>query len=451
MTTASEPTDDELVRQSLAGETRAFAQLVEKHQRLVFAVALGGVGDVAQAEDVAQEAFVEAWRDLARLRDRARVGAWIAGIARNLGLRWGRRVGRRRNREAAAMQNVEAVPTPLDSALDRETRTLVRRALIDLSSAYREVLVLYYLNGRSVVEVATVLGISEDLVKQRLSRGRKALRASLAKRVEGALDQLGPGKGFTAAVMVAVSAATMRTATAASLAARKVFFAMKTSKVVALGAALLIAGGLVWHRQSSRGDGKRAEVTTPASSANAPSTSSERHGPPTVHRLVNKEEREQLLHLIRAAHERNAEQAAHTPPSRAVAPHPQAAGAATPDMLPTTGSDSAGTTLDITDNTGDTSDWEKRVTTTLNGLLGQCYDLGLAEDPNLAGTITLRFTLVGEPDVGGVLESVEIVDTNTTLTQQTIRDCLTQQLYALELDPPPVGVTVQRELTLKVP
>ncbi|HEX4512536.1 MAG TPA: hypothetical protein VGL61_33495 [Kofleriaceae bacterium] len=120
-------------------------------------------------------------------------------------------------------------------------------------------------------------------------------------------------------------------------------------------------------------------------------------------------------------------------------------------MLPTTGSDSAGTTLDITDNTGDTSDWEKRVTTTLNGLLGQCYDLGLAEDPNLAGTITLRFTLVGEPDVGGVLESVEIVDTNTTLTQQTIRDCLTQQLYALELDPPPVGVTVQRELTLKVP
>ena len=431
MTTASEPTDDELVRQSLAGETRAFALLVEKHQRLVFAVALSGVGDIAQAEDVAQEAFVEAWRDLARLRDRARVGAWIAGIARNLGRRWGRRAGRRRNREVAAMQNVEAVPTPLDTALDRETQTLVRRALIDLSSAYREVLVLYYLNGRSVFEVARVLGISEDLVKQRLSRGRKALRASLEKRVEGALDQLGPGKGFTAAVMVAVSAATMRTAAAASLTARKVFIAMKTSKVVALGAVLLIAGGLVWYRQSSRGDGKRAEGNTPGFSANASSKSSGRQGSANARRLANHEEREQLLRLIRAAHERNTHKTAHAPPSGAVAPQPPAAAGAMPGLPTATGSDSTATTLDITDNTGDTSDWEKRATGTLNVLLGQCEDLGRAEDASLAGTVELRFKLVGEPDVGGLLESVEIVDANTTITQQTIRDCLTQQLYAL--------------------
>jgi hypothetical protein len=57
---------------------------------------------------------------------------------------------------------------------------------------------------------------------------------------------------------------------------------------------------------------------------------------------------------------------------------------------------------------------------------------GLAEDPNLAGTVTIQFTLVGEPKVGGLLERV-------------------QQLYALELDPPPDGVTVERELHLKVP
>jgi hypothetical protein len=83
-------------------------------------------------------------------------------------------------------------------------------------------------------------------------------------------------------------------------------------------------------------------------------------------------------------------------------------------------------------------------------MLGQCYDLGLAEDPKLAGSVTIQFTIVGEPGVGGVLEHVEIVDAGTTITQQTIRDCFTQQLYALELDPPPDGVTVQRELTLKV-
>jgi hypothetical protein len=116
-----------------------------------------------------------------------------------------------------------------------------------------------------------------------------------------------------------------------------------------------------------------------------------------------------------------------------------------------TAGDSTGTTLHIVDNTGDTSEWEKRTLGTLNTLLGQCYDLGRAEDPKLEGTVVLRFTLVGEPKVGGLLERVEIVDENTSITQQTIRDCITEQLYALELDPPPDGVRVERELSLKFP
>jgi len=115
------------------------------------------------------------------------------------------------------------------------------------------------------------------------------------------------------------------------------------------------------------------------------------------------------------------------------------------------GSDSTHTTLNIVDKTGDTSEWEKRTLGTLNALLGECYDLGRAEDPGLAGTLRLRFTLAGEPTVGGLLERVEIVAENTSITQQTILDCVTQQLYALELDPPPDGTRVERELALKFP
>jgi hypothetical protein len=116
-----------------------------------------------------------------------------------------------------------------------------------------------------------------------------------------------------------------------------------------------------------------------------------------------------------------------------------------------TASEATNTTLDIVDKTGDTSAWEKRTLGTLNSLLGQCYDLGRADDPTLAGTVALRFTLVGEPNVGGLLERVEILDESTSITQKTIRDCITQQLYALELDPPLAGVTVERELHLKFP
>jgi hypothetical protein len=116
-----------------------------------------------------------------------------------------------------------------------------------------------------------------------------------------------------------------------------------------------------------------------------------------------------------------------------------------------TSSDPPATTLDIIDRTGDTSDWSKRALATLNRLLGQCYDLGLAEDASLAGIVTVHFTIVGEPEIGGLLEEVEIVDEETTISQPTIRDCLTQQLYALELDPPPAGMTVDRQLSITVP
>lgn len=124
-------------------------------------------------------------------------------------------------------------------------------------------------------------------------------------------------------------------------------------------------------------------------------------------------------------------------------PHPASGTSAT------TG-DSTGTTLDIVDNTGDTSDWEKRALGTVNSLFGQCYDLGRAEDPALGGTVAVRFTLVAEPNVGGLLENVEILDGDTSITQKTFKDCITQQLYALELDPPPDGVTVKREIHLNL-
>jgi hypothetical protein len=112
--------------------------------------------------------------------------------------------------------------------------------------------------------------------------------------------------------------------------------------------------------------------------------------------------------------------------------------------------DGSGTTLDIVDKTGDTSDWSKRALGTLNSLLGQCYDLGRAEDPALEGTIAVHFVIVGEPNVGGLLERVEILDEETSIVQPTFRDCVIQQLYALELDPPPEGVTVERQLTLRL-
>ena len=147
--------DAELVARSRARDASAFGTLVARHQSLVRGVALAKCGDPALADDVTQDAFITAWRSLDNLRDDAAVGPWVAGIARNLGRRWQRHTVRRRRRETSAVQcPAEAVPTPLDSALDAETHTLLRRALAEIPAAYREVLVLYYVNGRSIARVA---------------------------------------------------------------------------------------------------------------------------------------------------------------------------------------------------------------------------------------------------------------------------------------------------------
>src|SRR6476659_6769706 len=111
--------DAELVLRCRQRDTTAFGELVERHQRLVFGVALARCGDPALAEDLAQEAFVTAWRDLDRLRDGERVGSWVAGIARNLAAN----AARERARHAEAPASAPAVvPTPEDEALAREDR-----------------------------------------------------------------------------------------------------------------------------------------------------------------------------------------------------------------------------------------------------------------------------------------------------------------------------------------
>src|SRR5690242_11076417 len=106
--------DAELVARSRRADAAAFGVLVERHQRLVFGVALARCKDPALAEEVAQEAFVAAWRDLDRLRDVERVGSWVAGIARNLAANATRKSARR---AALTVDEPATVPTPQDEAL----------------------------------------------------------------------------------------------------------------------------------------------------------------------------------------------------------------------------------------------------------------------------------------------------------------------------------------------
>ena len=217
---ASEP-DSNLWQLVCQGSPSAFEILVRRHQSLVSAVAYSACGNLALSEDVAQETFWTAWRQRASLEQPDRLRAWLCGIARNLAKN-ARRKASRPVESADSLDELNelstGLPTADEEAVSREEESLVWQALERIPEAYREPLILYYRENRSAAEVGAALVLSEDAVKQRLSRGRGMLREQVADLVEGGLRRSRPGRKFTVTVMagLAANAASGKSAMAAA-------------------------------------------------------------------------------------------------------------------------------------------------------------------------------------------------------------------------------------------
>ena len=234
--------DTELVLAVATGDVPAFGEIVARYQSLVCAIAFSGTGDFARAEEVAQETFLAAHQGLGSLRDPARLKAWLAGIARNLAQNARRRGARGRTEPLqGAPEPPTADPSPLDELLERERQALVGRALEEIPENYREALVLFYREEQSVARVAESLDLSEDAVKQRLSRGRQMLKAQVSELVETALARTRPGKAFTIAVLAALPASATKAAAAGVVGAS----AAKGSAAATGASALSLAGAVV--------------------------------------------------------------------------------------------------------------------------------------------------------------------------------------------------------------
>lgn len=137
--------DVELVEASRRGEHEAFGHLVARYQDVVCAVSFSSTGDRGLSEDVAQDTFIAAWRQLDRLRDVTRLGPWLCGIARNLGRKAHQR---RRREEILDDKHFEPGANPFDAAVRGDVERVVRSALARVPETYREVLVLYYCENR---------------------------------------------------------------------------------------------------------------------------------------------------------------------------------------------------------------------------------------------------------------------------------------------------------------
>ena len=157
---------------------REFEARLADSSALAFRVALGVLHNREDAEDVAQEAFVRAYRSFRRLRDREQFRGWLARIAWRLALDRRRGTERRERRELAACDPPSA-PSVEDLAVSRQFQERLERAMDELPEKLRMVLVLAGVEGYDTRETAKLLTLPEGTVKSRLHAARKQLAEKL--------------------------------------------------------------------------------------------------------------------------------------------------------------------------------------------------------------------------------------------------------------------------------
>jgi RNA polymerase sigma-70 factor (ECF subfamily) len=170
--------DQSDVERVLAGDVAAFAGIVQRWQGPLINLAYRFCHDRGRAEEMAQEAFLRAYRALSQWRKNAVFSSWLFALATNLYRSELRRI-------PARTVSLDEVAEPADArasdgGLEDEDRDLaVRRAVLALPAKYREALTLFYFHEMDVSTAAASLGLPEGTVKARLSRGREILRSKL--------------------------------------------------------------------------------------------------------------------------------------------------------------------------------------------------------------------------------------------------------------------------------
>ena len=180
----------------MAGDASAFTPFVESFQAKIFQYTWLTCGQREDAEEVAQETLLKIFQNFDQLRDPEHVRAWVFRIAKNYCLMKRRRSVYAPDRELSLdellpagdgelkMQIADDGEAPEDSLLRGELNSRMEAAIRELPEIYRSAVLLRDVEELSTADTASILGVSEDVVKQRLHRGRLALRKALASYVE---------------------------------------------------------------------------------------------------------------------------------------------------------------------------------------------------------------------------------------------------------------------------
>jgi RNA polymerase sigma factor (sigma-70 family) len=199
-------TDADLITLSRSGDRRAFGQIVRRYQAMISGLVYAACGDIHRSEDVAQETFISAWKSLSGLRDAAKLPGWLCQIARRRLADQSRSAPSKEIQFSRAFEMGQEPAAPESGSISTEEVELLWRTLSHIPQPYRETLVLFYRQEKSVAQVAAAMETSEASVRQRLSRGREMLREEVAAVLERNLVRTSPNQLFTQQVVAALPA-----------------------------------------------------------------------------------------------------------------------------------------------------------------------------------------------------------------------------------------------------
>jgi len=184
--------DDDLVAKAQRGDAAAFGELVNRHQDAVFNGICRMVGQREDAEDLAQEVFVKAFRSIARFEGRSSFYTWVYSIAVNVVISHRRKLGARRHQSTFSLDGGDGRPldvadqtaTPDVASQHHELGERIEQAIGQLDDEHRDIVVLRDIEGFDYETIGDMLGCPQGTVKSRLHRARLALREMLKDLVE---------------------------------------------------------------------------------------------------------------------------------------------------------------------------------------------------------------------------------------------------------------------------
>jgi RNA polymerase sigma factor (sigma-70 family) len=178
--------DSDIIRQVLGGQQHAYSVLVERYQHFVFTIAFRHVKNREEAEDMAQEAFIKAYRSLADFKGDSKFSTWLYVITNNTCISY-----TRKNRMDTISLDEQHHNFIADDPKERRSqKSLIQQALDHLPDTDAQVITLFYLAEQSLEETGQILGLSLSNVKVRLFRARQKLKEILEQKFKEELKHL---------------------------------------------------------------------------------------------------------------------------------------------------------------------------------------------------------------------------------------------------------------------